>query len=105
MAKVSTTRAGPRPLHAARQNGSATRRSQVPKSVVNNWMREIRKWCPTLRPVKLLGDKHERARVLREELRDPNSFDVCVTSYEPRRPKTRLFVDRGAAAAATRIVL
>jgi len=54
----------------------------VPKSVVNNWMREMRKWCPTMRPVKLLGDKHERARCIREDLRDPDSFDVCVTSYE-----------------------
>merc|ERR1712025_475555 len=41
----------------------------VPKSVVNNWMREMRKWCPTMRPVKLLGDKHERARCIREDLR------------------------------------
>mmetsp|Transcript_20123 Transcript_20123/g.59983 ORF Transcript_20123/g.59983 Transcript_20123/m.59983 type:complete len:858 (-) Transcript_20123:45-2618(-) len=45
-------------------------------------MREMRKWCPTMRPVKLLGDKHERARCIREDLRDPESFDVCVTSYE-----------------------
>ena len=42
-------------------------------------MREMRKWCPTMRPVKLLGDKHERARCIREDLRDPESFDVCVT--------------------------
>ncbi|KAH8097744.1 helicase [Aureococcus anophagefferens] len=53
----------------------------VPKSVTNNWMRELRKWCPTLRPVKLLGSKDERARVLREDLR-PGTFDVLVTSYE-----------------------
>jgi len=54
----------------------------VPKSVVNNWMREMRKWCPTMRPVKLLGDKHERARCIREDLSDTDAFDVCVTSYE-----------------------
>ncbi|KAH8058230.1 helicase [Aureococcus anophagefferens] len=53
----------------------------VPKSVTNNWMRELRKWCPTLRPVKLLGSKDERARVLREDLH-PGTFDVLVTSYE-----------------------
>ncbi|KAK7254125.1 helicase [Aureococcus anophagefferens] len=47
----------------------------VPKSVTNNWMRELRKWCPTLRPVKLLGSKDERARVLREDLH-PGTFDV-----------------------------
>ena len=53
----------------------------VPKSVTNNWMRELKKWCPTLRPVRLLGSKEERARVLREDL-VPGTFDVLVTSYE-----------------------
>jgi hypothetical protein len=44
-------------------------------------MREIKKWCPVLRPVKLLGDKHERAKCIAEEM-VVGKFDVCVTSYE-----------------------
>jgi len=53
----------------------------VPKSVVNNWIRELKKWCPMLRPVKMLGDREERNRVMRDEL-VAGQFDVCVTSYE-----------------------
>lgn len=53
----------------------------VPKSVCNNWIRELRKWCPAMRPVKLLGTKAERQQTIREGLL-PGDFDVCVTSYE-----------------------
>ena len=53
----------------------------APKSVTGNWVREVKQWCPSLRAVKLLGDKHERARIIREDLQ-PGKFDVCITSYE-----------------------
>jgi len=29
----------------------------VPKSTLANWMKEIKKWCPTLRAVCLIGDQ------------------------------------------------
>ena len=29
----------------------------VPKSTLANWMNEIKKWCPTLRAVCLIGDQ------------------------------------------------
>lgn len=58
----------------------------VPKSVVGNWCRELKKWCPVIKVVKLLGTKDARKQVVSDYLRlkdgaKPN-FDVLVTSYE-----------------------
>lgn len=53
----------------------------VPKSTVSNWMREINRWCPSFRAIKLLGDGEERKRVCTTEL-ILGKFDIVVTSYE-----------------------
>ena len=53
----------------------------VPKSCLGNWMNEIRRWCPVLRPEKFHGNKEER-EFQKEETILPGKFDVCVTSYE-----------------------
>lgn len=36
----------------------------VPKSTLHNWINEIRRWCPVLRPVKFHGNQEERVRGL-----------------------------------------
>lgn len=38
----------------------------VPKSVTGNWIREIKKWCPGIRAVKLPGTRDERTRIVKE---------------------------------------
>ncbi|KAK2646397.1 hypothetical protein Ddye_021592 [Dipteronia dyeriana] len=53
----------------------------APKSTLGNWMNEIRRFCPTLRAVKFLGNPEER-RHIREDLLVAGKFDVCVTSFE-----------------------
>ncbi|XP_074339857.1 putative chromatin-remodeling complex ATPase chain [Apium graveolens] len=53
----------------------------APKSTLGNWMNEIRRFCPTLRAVKFLGNPEER-KYIREELLAAGKFDVCVTSFE-----------------------
>ncbi|KAK3009441.1 hypothetical protein RJ639_013190, partial [Escallonia herrerae] len=53
----------------------------APKSTLGNWMNEIRRFCPTLRAVKFLGNPEER-RYIRDELLVAGKFDVCVTSFE-----------------------
>ncbi|GMI37714.1 hypothetical protein TrRE_jg13380, partial [Triparma retinervis] len=58
----------------------------VPKSVTGNWIKEIKRWCPTMRAVKLPGTRDERKHMVTDVL-PPNAkgkykWDICITSYE-----------------------
>lgn len=59
----------------------------VPKSVVGNWMRELKRWCPSIRAIRMGGTKDERRRIIDGPLKIAKNdgkfiFDVLVTSYE-----------------------
>ena len=59
----------------------------APKSVVSNWIREIKTWCPSIKAIKMGGTKDERLKFMTEDAaRDPitgrHKWDVLVTSYE-----------------------
>uniref|UniRef100_A0A2M3Z6B9 Putative chromatin remodeling complex swi/snf component swi2 n=1 Tax=Anopheles braziliensis TaxID=58242 RepID=A0A2M3Z6B9_9DIPT len=53
----------------------------VPKSTLQNWVNEFGRWCPSLRPVCLIGDQETRNAFIRDVLL-PGEWDVCITSYE-----------------------
>ena len=53
----------------------------VPKSTLDNWVREFHKWVPGLRIVTLQGSKEERHALIHECIL-PQAFDVLVTTYE-----------------------
>jgi len=53
----------------------------VPTSCLVNWETELKKWCPAFKVLTYYGSKKERAD-LRVGWTKPNTFHVCVTSYQ-----------------------
>lgn len=54
----------------------------VPLSTLGNWMREINRWCPDLKPFKLHGPKAERKAQIEEVMSKNRKWGVVVTTYE-----------------------
>jgi SWI/SNF-related matrix-associated actin-dependent regulator of chromatin subfamily A member 5 len=55
----------------------------APLSVLSSWMTEFRRWCPTLRVLKLHStDPKERDRMRQQIVPDVGSYDCIVTTFE-----------------------
>lgn len=52
-----------------------------PKSTLRNWFNEVNRFCPTLKPIILIGDRVARAETL-NSMQNRKSWDVCLTTYE-----------------------
>ena len=53
----------------------------VPKSTLDNWHREFKRWIPEVNVLILQGAKDERHELIKERVVD-EKFDVLITSYE-----------------------
>uniref|UniRef100_A0A060SXP6 ARAD1A10956p n=1 Tax=Blastobotrys adeninivorans TaxID=409370 RepID=A0A060SXP6_BLAAD len=53
----------------------------VPKSTIDNWEREFRKWTPDVNTLVIKGDKEERLSLIQDRMYGCD-FDVCIASYE-----------------------
>lgn len=53
----------------------------VPKSTLDNWRREFKKWTPNVNAIVLHGDKETRNNILQNIILEAK-FDVLITSYE-----------------------
>lgn len=56
----------------------------APKITLGNWVRELEKWLPSCRVVKLIATKEEREPILNDYI-SRGKFDVVVTSFEGAR--------------------
>jgi SWI/SNF-related matrix-associated actin-dependent regulator of chromatin subfamily A member 5 len=63
------------------RNGAVPHLVISPKSTLQNWMNELKRWVPSLNAVCLIGLQEERTRIIRDEIQ-PGGWDVLVTSYE-----------------------
>lgn len=53
----------------------------VPKSTLQNWMNEARRWIPDSDAFVFHGDKEGRAELIKTRLA-PRDFEICITSFE-----------------------
>jgi len=54
----------------------------VPLSTLGNWMREINRWCPDMKPFKFHGTKDQRKEQTERLTMNDRDWNVCVTTYE-----------------------
>lgn len=56
----------------------------APLSTTSNWVEEFRKWTPTIPVLLYHGDKKEREKMRRTQLKHPGTeqFPIVITSYE-----------------------
>lgn len=56
----------------------------APLSTTSNWVEEFKRWAPSIPVILYHGDKTERARLRKTQLKHPGTdqFPVVVTSYE-----------------------
>lgn len=53
-----------------------------PKSVMGNWYREFKHWCPGLKVYKFHGSTDVRPAFIKSHLTSPLRYDVIVTTFE-----------------------
>lgn len=53
----------------------------VPKSTLQNWMNEAKRWIPDSDAFVFHGDKEGRAELIKTRLA-PRDFDICIASFE-----------------------
>ncbi|XP_055698937.1 chromatin-remodeling complex ATPase chain Iswi-like [Phlebotomus papatasi] len=53
----------------------------VPKSTMQNWLNEFKRWCPTIKVLALQGEKYARKRLIKTVLKR-KQWDVLLTSYQ-----------------------
>lgn len=54
----------------------------VPLSVLFNWMSECKKFCPTLRVMRLHTNSTAERKLQCRRLANTDDYDVCLTTYE-----------------------
>ncbi|EKX48003.1 hypothetical protein GUITHDRAFT_59278, partial [Guillardia theta CCMP2712] len=70
----------------------------APLSVMNSWVCEAQKWCPSLKVVTFhgssAGEEEEKRERLRHEVLNKGMFDICITTYEMLVADQHAFVAR-----------
>jgi SWI/SNF-related matrix-associated actin-dependent regulator of chromatin subfamily A member 5 len=61
----------------------------VPKSTLSNWMKELGRWCPSLRCVKFHGSREEREYMI------DNMFTSAAAAHDGRRPDRQIMNSAG----------
>ncbi|XP_056140395.1 SWI/SNF-related matrix-associated actin-dependent regulator of chromatin subfamily A containing DEAD/H box 1A [Lampris incognitus] len=53
----------------------------VPSSTLDNWVRELKRWCPSLKVLVYYGSVEDRRYLRRDILNQVEEFNVIVTTY------------------------
>lgn len=54
----------------------------VPLSVLFNWMSECKKFCPSLRLIRLHNNTPAERAMQAKKLQFTDEYDICLTTYE-----------------------